>query len=320
MKQIIRGLLLTAFLSLAAIPVAHCEENPAPAVADLYWLGGEDVSYDSNHGALIPLQENRPGLTPLPIISLLPKAIPAPYGRPLIAIVIDDMGVDQKRSERAVRNLKPQVTLSYLAYAPRIRAQVASAKKQGHEIFLHLPWEPDSAHADPGPHHLSVDMPKEQLQQNLLANLGGFDGYVGVNNHMGSKFSRYRAGLETVMAELKKRGVFFLDSRTTPDSIAEKVALEYDIPATRREVFLDHVEKPEFVAAALREVESVALQKGSAVAIGHPKDMTLDALEAWLPTLEAKGFQLAPVTTVIKYRRSAADAYVAHLEADKIKK
>jgi hypothetical protein len=319
MKKIIQGLLLMVFLALAAAPAAHSEEKRAPGVDELYCLGGEDASYDHDRGVLIPLQESRFSLLPLPVISLLPGAIPAPYGKPLIAIVIDDMGLDRKRSARAVESLKPQVTLSYLAYAPRIREQVSAAKKQGHEIFLHLPWEPDSAHADPGPHHLSVDMSKEQLQQNLLANLNGFDGYVGVNNHMGSKFSRYRAGLDIVMAELKKRGVFFLDSRTTPDSLAEKLALAYDIPATRREVFLDHVEKPEFVAAALREVESIALQKGSAVAIGHPKDVTLDALEAWLPTLEAKGFQLAPVTDVIKYRQSAADAHVARLEPDKTK-
>jgi hypothetical protein len=317
MKKLLQGLFLMVFLSLAAVPAAQCEEKPAGAVNDLYWLGGEDVSYDYNRGILIPLHEGRPNLTPLPIISLLPKAIPAPHGKPLIAIVIDDMGVDQKHSARAALNLPSPVTLSYLAYAPHVREQVSAAQKRGHEIFLHLPWEPDSAHADPGPHHLSVDMPKELLQQNLLANLNGFDGYIGVNNHMGSKFSRYRAGLEIVMTELKKRGVYFLDSRTTPNSIAEKVAHEYDVPVTRREVFLDHVEKPEFVAAALREVESIALQKGSAVAIGHPKDMTLDALEAWLPTLEAKGFQLAPVTAVIKYRQSAGGAHVTQLEADK---
>lgn len=309
MKKRLQALFLAVFLTLAALTPAQGAEKRALTVDELYGLGGVEVSYDPDRGAFMPL----------PVISLLPQAIPAPYRKPLIAIVIDDMGVDQKRSARAAARLDPAVTLSYLAYAPHIREQVAAAKKAGHEIFLHLPWEPDNARAALGPHPLSVDMPKERLQQNLRANLDGFGGYIGVNNHMGSKFSRYRAGLEAVMAELEKRGVFFLDSRTTPDSIAEKVAAEYGIPATRRDVFLDHVEKPGPVAAALREVESVALQKGAAVAIGHPKDVTLDALEAWLPTLEAKGFQLAPVTTVIKYRESAAEAYLARLEAEKTK-
>ena len=249
--------------------------------------------------------------------NMLPEVIPAPYGKPLIAIVIDDMGVDQGRSARAALNLQPQVTLSYLAYSPYIREQVSAARAQRHEIFLHLPWEADNARADPGPNHLSVSMPEELLRENLLANLDGFDGYVGVNNHMGSKFSRYRSGLEAVMAELQKRGVFFLDSRTTPDSIAEKVALEYAIPATSRDVFLDDAEKPGLVVAALREVEDIALRNGSAVAIGHPKDLTLEALEAWLPTLEAKGFQLAPLTTIIKYRQTMADARLARLEHKK---
>jgi len=319
MKKIIHGLLFAVFLSLAWLPAARGEDRYPDGFNDIYWLGGEDVSYDPHRAALVPLQDARVCFPP-PLISLLPEAIKAPDAKPLIAIVIDDMGVDLKRSERAVKNLKSPVTMSYLAYSPHIGAQVAAAKKQGHEIFLHLPWEPDNAKADPGPNHMSVTMSKEQLQKNLLENLGGFDGYAGVNNHMGSKFSRYRGGIEIVMAELKKRGVFFLDSRTTADSIAEKVAREYDIPATHRDVFLDHVEKPEYVAAALREVEKIALRKGSAVAIGHPKDMTLEALEAWLPALEDRGFQLAPLTTVIKYRQARAGGHLAHLEPDKLEK
>jgi polysaccharide deacetylase 2 family uncharacterized protein YibQ len=318
MKKIIHGVLLAVFLSLAWIPAARSEDKHPLNLNDIYWLGGEDVSYDRHHAAMVPLQDARVCFPP-PLISLLPAPFKVPEARPMIAIIIDDMGIDQKRSERAVKNLKSPVTLSYLAYAPHITTQVAAAKKQGHEIFLHLPWEPDSK-ADPGPNHMSVTMPKEQLRKNLLANLNGFDGYVGVNNHMGSKFSRYRAGIEIVMAELKKRGLLFLDSKTTPDSIAERIAREQSIPTTHRDVFLDHVEKPEYISAALLEVEKIALRKGSAVAIGHPKDMTLSALEAWLPTLKAKGFKLVPMTTVIKYRQAKTDANVARLEVEKLKK
>jgi hypothetical protein len=319
MRKIIHGLLFAVFLSLAWIPAGHGADKSADSLNDIYWLGGEDVSYDREHAVMVPLQDAHVCFIP-PLISLLPDAIKPRDIRPIIAIVIDDMGVDVKRSERAVRKLKTPVTLSYLAYAPHVGAQVAEAKKRGHEIFLHLPWEPENARADPGPHHMSVDMPKEQLKKNLLANLNGFSGYAGVNNHMGSKFSRFRTGIEIVMTELKKRGVPYLDSKTTPDSIAERIAREYGVPTTHRDVFLDHVEKPEYVAAALREVEKTALRKGSAVAIGHPKAMTLDALEAWLPTLEAKGFKLVPMTAVIKYRQAKTTALVARIESDKTKK
>jgi polysaccharide deacetylase 2 family uncharacterized protein YibQ len=241
-------------------------------------------------------------------LAFMPKAPHAedmPATRPLIAIVIDDAGVDVRRTARAVVNLKAPVTLSYLAYGPNIQKQVTEARKYGHEVMLHLPWEPDSGRADAGPHHLSVEMTPTQLQHHLLANLDGFTGYTGVNNHMGSKFSHDRAGLDIVMTELKKRGVYFLDSRTTPHSLAETVAREHQIPATHRDVFLDNAETGEFLTAALRETEEAALKNGSAIAIGHPKDMTLAALEAWLPAVEAKGFQLVSITTLLQYRQSA---------------
>lgn len=241
------------------------------------------------------------------IATLLPEAIPQQQDtRPMIAIVIDDMGVDHKRSARAVEKLPSGVTLSYLPYAKNVQAQVSQARSEGHEIMLHMPWEANRNTADPGPHHLSVGMAPADLEKNLQSDLAGFDGYVGVNNHMGSKFSRDRAGLEPVMAELKKRGVFFLDSKTTGGSLAEKIAQEHGIEATHRDVFLDHDETPTMVGASLQEVEDVARRKGSVVAIGHPKDVTLDKLEAWLPTLEAKGFRVVPVSEVLKKRAAEA--------------
>lgn len=231
---------------------------------------------------------------------------PVAAQKPMIAIVLDDLGIDRKRSARAVKNLKAPVTLSYLAYAPHIQQQVDAAKAAGHEVILHLPWEPLSDKKNPGPNHISVDMTKEQMQKNLLKNLNGFKGYTGINNHMGSKFSRSRPGLEVVMAEVKKRGVYFLDSKTTPGSIAEKVAKEYGIPALHRDVFLDHESTPEFATSSLKELEATALKRGSAVAIGHPHDLTLAALEAWIPMIEAKGFQIVSLTTLMEYRKAAA--------------
>jgi len=284
-------------------------QTPPPVIFD---LGGEDVSYDRKLGAFVSAKEESKRQTVMrPLISMLPEPIPPPPNRtPLIAVVIDDMGVDVKRSARAVKNLPAAVTLAYLPYSKNIRGQVASAKEQGHEVMLHMPWQPDRDTADPGPNHLSTGMTAERLQKNVVANLDGFEGYDGVNNHMGSRFSRFRPGLAIVMAEIKKRGVFFLDSKTTPDSAAEKVAQEYGVPVTHRDVFLDHDEDPQMVGSSLQEVENVARRKGSAVAIGHPKDVTLDNLEPWLATLESKGFRLAPLSDVLKFREDARVASI----------
>lgn len=222
---------------------------------------------------------------------------------PVISIVIDDMGVDTKRSLRAVDNLPAAVALSYLAYAPRVKAQVDGAKSKGHEICLHLPWEPKSGHADPGPHALTSDMTEEKLQKTLSANLDAFAGYDCVNNHMGSKLSRDRLKLTVIMQALKEKNVTFLDSRTIPSSLAEKIARIHGIAATHRDIFIDHNENPQSVSAALGEIESLAREQGIAIAIGHPKDATLAHLEAWLPSLEKKGFRLITLGEAIALRQ-----------------
>lgn len=289
MKKLIGSVWGVVFLALAGLAPAYAANNKYLSdLPDIYW------------------QHNSAAYSGVMILS-------PPDNRPMIAIVIDDVGVDLKRSARAVRDLQAPVTLSYLAYARHIRAQAAFARARGHEVMLHMPWEPDRETTDPGVHHLSVNMSPKQLEENLRINLEGFEGYVGVNNHMGSKFSRHRAGLEIVMAELKKRGMFFLDSRTTGDSIAENVAREYGVPAASRDVFLDHDENAQRVSASLQAVEDIARRKGSAIAIGHPKDVTLDRLEAWLPTLAAKGFQLVPLSTVFERRAKIRDANIARL-------
>lgn len=308
MRKFLHSVLLAAFLSLTLSGAAYSD------IAGIYAHDSDGAMYDPRMGMPVQLKETISGFQ-LPVVSMLPEAIPAPDASPMIAIVIDDMGIDLKRSERAVRNLKSPVTMSYLAYAHHIGDQVAAAREKGHEIVLHLPWEADSPKANPGPNHLSVNMTSEQIQKNLQANLEKFQGYVGVNNHMGSRFSRYRAGLEIVMAELKKRGLFYMDSKTTPDSIAEKVAMQFDVPAAHRDVFLDHDESSRRVRVSLQEVESIARRKGSVIAIGHPKDVTLSALEAWLPAVEARGFRLVTLSEVIKHRQMKREAHVAHLES-----
>ncbi len=224
-------------------------------------------------------------------------------GKPMIAIVIDDVGVDRKRSARAI-DLPFPVTLSFLPYSHDIRGQTERAAQKGHELMVHLPMQPDRSTADPGPDYLGVEMTEVELRRRVEANLAVFSGYDGVNNHMGSKFTRDRAGTAVLMDVLKSRNLFFLDSKTSPDSVAEDSARADGIRTTHRDVFIDHVESPERVQAALEQIERVATRTGAAVAIGHPKDVTLEALERWLPTLAEKGFQLVPLATIIAARNN----------------
>lgn len=235
---------------------------------------------------------------PQPEPAPVPDNQPRPHGQPRIAIIIDDVGLDVKGSQRAV-DLPPFITLSFMPYASRLREQTADARDQGHELMLHMPMEP-LAHLDPGPGALMVGLPPDEIRQRFDTALASFVGFDGVNNHMGSKFTADTEGMQIVADELKPRGLFFLDSRTSPQTVGEVIARAHGVPTISRDIFLDDDQSSSAVVKQLEQTERVALRKGYAVAIGHPHAATLDALQAWIPEAEKQGFTLVPVHDLIK--------------------
>ena len=220
--------------------------------------------------------------------------------KPLIAIVIDDVGLDRPHSKRAWE-LPGPLTMSFLPYAKDLREQAKAARAHGQELMLHLPMEP-SGRADPGPNALLVSLTDAELKQRVTTALDSFDGYVGVNNHMGSRFTAFKPGMETVLRQFKARGLLFLDSRTTAQSVGDQLAQELGVPSVARNVFLDDDESLDAVRHRLAETEAVARRQGFAVAIGHPHEATIQALADWLPTVAARGFVLAPLSAVLRKR------------------
>jgi uncharacterized protein len=231
----------------------------------------------------------------------LSYAVPAPdpAGRPMIAIVLDDVGLNRVNAERAIR-LPAPVTLSFMTYAEDLPLQAADARRHGHELMLHVPMQPLDPGVDPGPDVLRDDLPPEEIYRRLVWGLDRMTGYVGINNHMGSRFTRSIAGMAVVMQELRRRGLLFLDSKTINDSVGDRVATEYGVPHVDRDVFLDNDMDSGAVDQMLVELERVARQRGYAIGIGHPHPGTLDALIQWLPTLEARGFELVPISTIVR--------------------
>ncbi|MFN3827549.1 MAG: divergent polysaccharide deacetylase family protein [Micavibrio sp.] len=225
--------------------------------------------------------------------------------RPKIVIIIDDMGMD-KRHTREALTLPAPVTFAWLPYAQNIQELVNQAKQSGHENIVHMPMEPESRSIDAGPTVLKADMSEDALRAMLAQNFESFEGYTGFNNHMGSLLTQNPASMQIVMTEAKARGLMFIDSRTSPDSVAADVAAAFGVPYAVRDVFLDHYEDMASVLAALQRTEDVARRQGVAVAIGHPKENTLAALAQWIPELERKGMTLVPVSDVVRVFESAA--------------
>ncbi len=253
----------------------------------------------------------RPLLGPKPLWAQNARPMPELGNHPIIALIIDDSGVDRRRTERAVEHLPAAVTMSFMTYAPEVAEQVAAARARGHEIMVHVPMEPENARIDPGPRTLYVGESADEIERRLDWDLSRFDGYVAINNHMGSKFTRDPAGMAVVLRALKARGVFFVDSRTTGGSVGTRLAQEIGVPHLERDVFLDNVDTREEVTSRLAELERIARRDGYAIAIGHPRDATLDVLERWTRRVQDDGFVLVPVSTVMRLRLAADQAHAA---------
>jgi uncharacterized protein len=226
-------------------------------------------------------------------------------GRPMIAIVIDDMGLARKHSDEAA-TLPAPLTLSFMAYAEDLSNQVAAARARGHEIMLHVPMEPLAAHVDPGPNALKYGLDEDEIKRRMAWDLGRIDGIVGVNNHMGSRFTEWPEGMAPVLAMLRERGLFFLDSKTTPHTVGIDLAQEMGLPHAARDVFLDDDMAAPAVAVELAKTEAVARRNGIAIAIGHPHAGTIAELRRWLPLAEAHGFRLVPVTAIVQHNEARA--------------
>lgn len=229
--------------------------------------------------------------------------------RPIIAIVIDDLGLNRPKTAE-LNSLPAPLTLAFLPYAGRIEAQTEAANEAGHELMLHMPMEPLGADW-PGPDALTTQIDRDEFIARLIKNLDRFEGFVGINNHMGSRLTADRPRMEAVMQELRKRDVLFLDSKTNARSVAVEMAGESGVPNTTRDIFLDHVIDFEAIKRQLARTERVARQSGSAVAIGHPHGATIKALREWLPRLEERGFRLAPISAVVARRACNSGVLIA---------
>jgi polysaccharide deacetylase 2 family uncharacterized protein YibQ len=226
--------------------------------------------------------------------------VPDTGGRPMIAIVIDDLGLYRRNTDRVVQ-LPGPLTLAFMTYADDVVSQAQAGRNAGHELLVHVPMAPDNGHLTTGPNVLGTGLAADELKGRIDWVLSRFDGYVGLNNHMGSRFTADAAGMAVLFEELQRRGLLFLDSRTTVATVADEMAMRYDVPFVRRNIFLDNETSADEVEAQLGKVEAEAHRTGVAVAIGHPHDGTIDALQRWLPTLAARGFALVPVSAIARY-------------------
>ncbi|NNF51473.1 MAG: divergent polysaccharide deacetylase family protein [Gammaproteobacteria bacterium] len=230
---------------------------------------------------------------------------------PVISIIVDDLGYQHEGGQRVVA-LPGPVACSVLPHTPYAQRVAVAAHRSGKEVLLHLPMQAMND-KDPGFGALTIDTGERELRRLLYANLDAVPHVVGVNNHMGSLLTRHPGHMAWLMQSLRQdpRELFFIDSVTSPQSVAYRLARENDVPSARRDLFLDRDPDPQAIAAQFDRLIALALARGSAVAIGHPYPGTLDVLERELPRLEARGVRLVSVAEFI--RRNATESSPWHV-------
>jgi polysaccharide deacetylase 2 family uncharacterized protein YibQ len=222
---------------------------------------------------------------------------PTPVRGVRVSLVIDDLG-------RSVGDLGPleelgvPVSYAVLPFEEQTAEVVAELRNRREEILLHLPMEPQNGE-DPGPGALRRGMSEDELAEKTLAALQAVPGAVGVNNHMGSGLSTEEGPMTTLMGILSGRGLFFLDSRTSAESVAYKTAVRFGIPAAERQVFLDGDPDPEAIRTQFHRLLALARDRGAAIAIGHPYPETLDVLAEEVPKAKALGYEFVPVSYLL---------------------
>ena len=217
---------------------------------------------------------------------------------PMIAIVVDDMGVDMIRSNKML-GIPDIYTFSFLTYAPNLQSQINFAKTKGKEVMLHVPMEALNNIYDYGPEVLSTKHSRSENLELLNTMLNRVSGYIGINNHMGSKFTSDLPLLSGVIEELSKKGLMFLDSKTIASSKADEIVEHIKLPYASRDVFIDDSNKIEDIKKSLISLENIAKKRGYAIAICHPRDNTIKVLQDWLPTLKEKGITSVPLSYII---------------------
>ncbi len=237
-------------------------------------------------------RHSAPGPAPAP---------PAPSVSPAACIVLDDVGYRLDLAREACLRLPKQVTFAVIPFLPASRDSAALLHRAGFPVILHAPMEPeDSGKWKHTAGELYEGMPEDEVAAILGRDLDAVPHAEGINNHMGSRATKDAALMAAVSRALRARGLYFLDSRTTPDTVAFQVARASGVPCAQRAVFLDDVDAPGAIMAQVDVLADRARRDGTAVAIGHLRPNTLDVLAGRIPYWESRGVRFVRLREVVR--------------------
>ncbi|MDI3272877.1 divergent polysaccharide deacetylase family protein [Pseudomonas sp. MDT1-16] len=219
-----------------------------------------------------------------------------------LSLIIDDLGQNLPR-DRRVLALPGPVTTAIMPDTPHATEFAREAHRAGKIVILHMPMDPAT-----GPFAWHPDLPIDELEKRLNAAFKVVPYTAGINNHMGSRMTAQPAAMAWLMADLQRRHKFFVDSRTSAQTVAAQQAQKIDLASISRDVFLDDEQTEAAIFTQLQKAISLARKQGSAVMIGHPYPQTLAVLERELPKFKAQGIEWIDIKQMISVRSNKAMA------------
>jgi polysaccharide deacetylase 2 family uncharacterized protein YibQ len=224
---------------------------------------------------------------------------------PVVAIVIGGLGVGAAKTADAIMKLPAAVTLAFTPYGSDPTKLTERARAQRHEILLQIPMEPfDYPDNDPGPQTLLTTLAPEQNLDRLYWHLSRFQGYAGIANFMGARFTVTDAVMQPIVREAAKRGLGYFDDGMAPRSVAPSLAAAQAMPFARADVSVDAVPTAAEIDRALFKLEALAKERGIAVGVASALPISIERIGVWTKALEGHGVMLVPLTTAMLKSKS----------------
>ena len=229
------------------------------------------------------------------------QPLPGKADAPRIALLVDGLGVSATITADAIAKLPETVTLGFVPYGADVAALATRARTGGHEIVLQVPMEPfDYPDNDPGPQTLLATLTPQQNIDRLYTVMSKIQGYVGLTNTMGARFTASEDALTPILRETAKRGLIYVDDGANPRSSAGRIAGAGNLPFVHADVVVDAVPTPKEIDRALDRLEMTARDRGFAVGAASALPVSIDRLAAWARAAEGRGILLVPITAIAK--------------------
>jgi polysaccharide deacetylase 2 family uncharacterized protein YibQ len=276
--------------STPAAPIPPSGQTPAAAVPL-----DQRFSETSPHGPIPKIAAD--GTRPADAFARPVQPLSGRPDAPRIALIVSGLGISASATTDAIAKLPGAVTFGFVPYATNAAAMVARIRNGGHEVLLQVPMEPFGyPDNDPGPQTLLTSLTPPQNIDRLYWLMSRFQGYVGVSNTMGARFTASEPSFAPILREIAKRGLIFVDDGSNPRSIAGRIAGANNLPYVQADVILDSVPTPADIDRALGRLEMTARERGTAVGIASALPVSIDHIAKWAKAAESRGLLLVPVS------------------------